>query len=280
MRFTLARRLTALTFLTLLVAGRYLPEPWVRGSATSVRWFDVLLLADPLATLENFIAGGTAKPEVLIGAALLVASSVLLLGRAFCGWICPLGLVLDISDGLRKRFQTWRRKRGKRPFPNWAAPKSLKYYLLLLCLLLTFTSGLPIFQSISPINWVVWLAVFSADIGLTAALIHALPLLLLMASEWFSRRLWCRALCPLGAFYAIVGRFGLWKIQINPETAGQLACGKCTRNCSMGIAVMESFTMKNQRAILDPECTRCGDCIQACPNDVLRQGTRSQQITC
>jgi ferredoxin-type protein NapH len=279
-RYTVARRLTAAGFLGLLVAGRYLPEPWVRGSGTSVRWMDTLLIVDPLAALENLLASGTAKPEVLIGAGLLVVLSALLLGRAFCGWICPLGLLLDLSDGLRKRFQSWRRKHGKPPFPNWVGPKSLKYYLLLFCLLLTLASGLPIFQSISPINWVVWLAVFSADLGWGAAMVHAIPLLMLMASEWFSRRLWCRALCPLGALYSIIGRFGLWKIQINSETAGQLPCGKCTRNCSMGIDVMESYTMQKQRAILDSECTRCGDCIQACPNEVLSQGTRSQQITC
>jgi len=280
MRHTIARRSTAAVFLGLLIAGRYLPEPWVRGSGTSIRWVDTLLIVDPLAALENLLASGTAKPEILIGAGLLVALSALLLGRAFCGWICPLGLLLDLSDSLRKRFQSWRRKHGKRALPNWAAPKSLKYYLLLFSLLQTLTSGLPIFQSISPINWVVWLAVFSADVGWAAALLHAIPLMLLMASEWFSRRLWCRALCPLGALYSIIGRFGLWKIQINPRTAGQLACGKCTRNCSMGIDVMDAYAMKKQRAILDPECTRCGDCIQACPNEVLSQGTRGQQITC
>lgn len=258
------RRTTAFAFLLLLIVGRHWENAFANGSLTSIDWFGVLHIVDPLAALENAIATRSFHADVLIGGTILVLLSALIIGRAFCGWLCPLGLVLDLNDVLRRRIQKRRNKR--------VGPRKLKYWALLFTLMLAVFAALPIFQTISPINYVVWLAVFAFDAGAVAIIWGSLPLLLLMAVEWISPRLWCRSLCPLGAFYSIVGRFGRWRIKIGAISETPMMCGRCTRECSMGIQVMEQFVHNDQDAILDPECTRCGDCADICPQERLCEG--------
>ncbi len=266
-RFSLAvrRRSTALIFLLLLVAGRHLDGAFALGSATAVDWFGIITLLDPLAAVENIIATRALHLEVVIGGGILIAGAALLLGRAFCAWLCPLGLLLDLNDSLRRRLQ------DRRNLP--LGQRQLKYWVLLFFLLLTTFSALPIFQTISPINYVVWLAVFAFDSGVNAAMLGSLPLLALMAAEWFSPRIWCRSLCPLGAFYSIVGGFARWRIRISTTLAdNKRMCGRCTLVCSMGVKVMEEYVGQDQLTISDAECTRCGDCVDVCPRHCLSEG--------
>lgn len=258
------RRLAAVTFLALLVVGRYWDSAFANGSLTSVNWFGMLHIVDPLAAIENLIASRSVHFDIVLGGSILAVLSAVLIGRAFCGWLCPLGLVLDLNDVVRRRLQ---RKRNKR-----VGPRQLKYWVLLFVILLAAFSALPVFQTFSPINYLVWLAVFAFDAGATSMLLGSLPLILLMAVEWISPRLWCRSLCPLGAFYSIVGRFGLWRIKIGEVSETPMMCGRCTRECSMGIQVMEQFVHNDHNAIRDPECTRCGDCVDICPQERLCEG--------
>ena len=92
--WTTCRRLTAAGFLALLILGRYSWFPWLKGSLTATRVLDVVPLADPLSGLEVILASQSATSTLLLGmgATLLIT---LLLGRVFCGWLCPLGLALD-----------------------------------------------------------------------------------------------------------------------------------------------------------------------------------------
>jgi len=91
----------------------------------------------------------------------------------------------------------------------------------------------------------------------------------LMAIEWFLPRAWCRALCPLGACYSVLGRPAIWRVRINPETAGQIRCQQCQVRCPMGIPVMTGYTLVGRESVTHPSCIRCGDCIDVCPNTVL-----------
>jgi len=258
------RRCTALAFIFLLVAGKHWEGAFAKGSLTAVDWFGALHIVDPLAALENVIATRSFHFEVVLGSVLLILLSALVLGRAFCGWLCPLGLILDLNDWARRRVQRHRNTR--------LGPRALKYWVLLFVILLAAFAALPVFQMISPINYVVWLAVFACDSGAMSIVLGGLPLLLLMAVDWISPRLWCRSLCPLGAFYSIIGRFGFWRIRIQPTSTSPMLCGLCSRECSMGIKVMELFVHDDHNTVRDPECTRCGDCVDICPQERLCQG--------
>ncbi len=264
-RWTWAHRLCAALFLLALVLGRGEWFPWVKGALGSTRLFDVVPFADPLAALEVVLASRHASGTLVAGAGLVLLVSALL-GRVFCAWLCPLGLVLELNASVRAALARFLRRRGS-VLPTFTVPGGVKYWLLALFLLLSLVSSLPVFTTVSPINVIVWACVF----GLGP---EALAVVLLAAVELFSPRLFCRSLCPLGALYSLVGRWGFLRVWIHPETAGQLHCRQCSMTCPIAIPVMESHVLAENGSVGDPECTRCGICVDHCRGEVLTLGFR------
>jgi len=266
-RWTWAHRATAALFLVALILGRFDWFPWLKGSTTATHLFGTLWLADPLAGLEVTLATRHLSRSLLVAASLLLLFYALA-GRLFCSWVCPLGLILDLNDDLR----TWvarRLRRHRRRLPNLPIPGQTKYWLLAIVLILSLVTRLPFFQMVSPINLVARSLIFAFDPAL-------LVVVGLIAFEYLSRRAWCRALCPLGAFYSLVGRWGRVRVLINQEKeqAGR-SCGLCTLNCPMGIPVLEQHVQAGKTTVEDPECTRCGGCVDPCPRGSLRLGLHS-----
>ncbi len=267
--FAWARRLTAVAVLLLIAAGLQPGFHLFRGSLAASELFGTVPLADPLSALEIVLSSRTLPSTLLLGAA-LVALIYALLGRIFCGWVCPLGLVTDLNDVLRRRIDRWLRRRG-RSLPVITLPTSIKYWVLAGFLLASFLISLPVFTTFSPINWLVWGIVF----GLPSALLAIAAWLLL---ELVSPRLFCRSLCPLGALYSLIGRFGLLRIRISSPTACRLQCAVCDACCPMGIHVMADHATSGHATITDPECTRCGACVDVCPAEVLSLAGTSSGI--
>jgi ferredoxin-type protein NapH len=262
LRWAWARRLCAAGFATLLILGSYHGFPWVKGSMTATTIAGRLRLADPLATLEVALASRSAPTSLLLGAALLVGFAAIL-GRVFCGWVCPFGLVTDLNHAVRTRLQ---RLLGCTPGRSASRiPAQTKYFLLGLALGISLIARLPAFQLISPINILVWSAVFARSPELWV-------IVGILLVEWASPRVWCRALCPLGALYSLIGHFGLLRVRISHDPTRKASCRQCTIRCPMGIRVMEDYVLANCLTVGDPECTRCGTCVDACPQGSLELG--------
>jgi len=261
--WTWAHRGTTGLFLALLVLGRFEWFPWFRGSTSATSLMDVVPFIDPLAAVEYLVATRSMEVDVLVGAGILLVSAALL-GPVFCGWVCPLGLLLELNQSLRIVVL---RGLGRRvvDVDRGPAPGRLKYGVLGLVLGFALIASVPVFQALSPINIMVRSLVFVAGPGL--ALLLGIVLL-----EYLQPRIWCRVLCPVGALYSLVGRFGLFRVHINPELAGQIRCQQCTRTCPMGIAVMEDYALQEKSWVDHPDCIRCGQCIDACPRGVLKLG--------
>lgn len=86
-------------------------------------------------------------------------------------------------------------------------------------------------------------------------------LLFFLIGAVFISRLFCRAFCPIGAFYALTNQFALFRPSIDKTLCVQ--CGKCSQICPVGLNVPED--------IGSPECLACGDCMKICPKKALKR---------
>ncbi len=250
-RWRLARRTTQVAIILLILsplAGLHV----FQGNLASATLFGVRL-TDPLAALQVMLAGRGIVPA-FAGSALLVAGLYFLLGgRTFCSWVCPVYLLTELSDKLRTRLGS-----GDNTYSL-----KLKLGTLLLTVIVTTVTGLPFFETLSPIG--IFNRALLFDGGVALLLIAAL----LLVEITVSRRLWCRSICPAGGLYSLVGRFSPVRIKYNRARCS--ACGNCMKACPVEEVLVPSL-MTGAPTVLSGECTRCGRCIDTCPEGALRMG--------
>lgn len=212
-----------------------------------------LSLTDPLAGLEAIVSSRSLYVPLLWSLLVPVAVS-LVLGRVFCGWICPMNTLLELMDKCRRLLGFLEIRERDVRFSKWT-----KYFLLALSLGFVALSGIPFLAMVYPpavISREMHLLVFGTGFGLGAYLILAI-----CAFELFvSRRWWCRYICPGGAVYALLGR--IRPIRIHRDQQRCIECGDCIRTCQFDLRPMLVETT-------GMECTNCGSCIQSCDSHAL-----------
>ncbi|MDF1594080.1 MAG: 4Fe-4S binding protein [Desulfobacterales bacterium] len=79
-------------------------------------------------------------------------------------------------------------------------------------------------------------------------------------------RNWCRWLCPYGQTFGILNKVGFYKIKADKGKC--ISCGKCTKECDMGIPVQHLVDTRGEVNV--PDCVGCGRCITNCPKEALK----------
>jgi ferredoxin-type protein NapH len=189
----------------------------------------------------------------------LVVISVLLFGRAFCGWFCWFGGYLEfvewgIGDKLKVRLPR------RMPLYLAAIPfvaLSAKVYG---SLLVNWLKGFPALFTFRFADMEPW-GRQQTGISILITFILYGPVLLYV----FGRRAWCRYLCPIGALLKIFAGIGIGKVRlVNGECNG---CGRCNRVCDMQVDVMSNLKSHGQITSLD--CIRCLKCTDECPQGAI-----------
>ena len=178
----------------------------------------------------------------------------LLLKKAFCAWLCPVGTLSEVLWKLGQKIFG----RNLR-LPRWAdlPLRGLKYLLLGFFLFVIGEMSAAALASFmqTPYGLVadVKMLNFFRDMGQTAALVLFLLVLLSMLVQNF----WCRYLCPYGALLGLVSLLSPVKIRRDPEAC--IDCAKCAHACPAALPV------DRLPQIRSAECSACMVCVAACP---------------
>jgi polyferredoxin len=244
-----------------------------------------LMRLDPLVMLANLISSRTFEAFLVIALFMTVLS--LIFGRSWCGWLCPLGTVLDWFS-----FNRWRPKHKALP----QGLRSVKYVVLIAIVAAAAFSNLTLIvldpltimvRTFATAVWpgldaaVSWLEATLNNIGPLQDPISRLdnairPLLLptdahvypggyifglvfvaIVALNLITERFWCRYICPLGAFYGLTSKISLIRRRVNSDC---IKCKLCENACPTG-------TIDRQKGCAsDPgECIMCLNCMDSCP---------------
>jgi ferredoxin-type protein NapH len=230
----------------------------VSGNLLSLDFFG-LSFVDPLALLQT-LSGGLPTARAVTGAALVLLVA-LLLGRVFCGWMCPYGLASELSFVPRGRQQTRKRAQnvrmraaGVRPFAARAAVAALGLLAVLLFL------PEPYLNQLSMPGWYTRAMQHIIFFGFPPY--GALLFLALLLLEGFSgNRFWCRYLCPQSVLLSVFAAFARPGLRLR-FAGSQCSCAKddraCLAACSLALNPREGTFMQRL------DCTTCGDCVDAC----------------
>jgi ferredoxin-type protein NapH len=265
-RFTIARRAVQFGVLlaffgTLHWGWTVLGAPLLAGNLSAAKVAGAVPLADPFAVLQMLVGRHAPAIEVLAGAALTLGVYALLGGRVFCAWVCPMNLVTDAAFWLRGKLGL---SAGDDPV---RLPASTRYVVLAVVLVLSTVSGLMAFEAVSPIAMLHRELLYGIGLGLTGALgIFLLDALVL-------RHGWCGHLCPLGAFWSIVGRGA--QVRVAFDDASCTRCGDCVKLCPEP-RVLHFGNAAAAGMVASGECTNCGRCIAVCPESSLRFDLRAR----
>jgi ferredoxin len=223
---------------------------------------------DPLIGLAATIAS---RGFVLYAlAALLTVVLSVVFGRAWCGWVCPMGTLLDTVPA-RKRTLQWARS------PLW---RFGKYAVLTVVVGAAVAGSLspmvldPVTMATRPAQELVLPYVGGDAVGMavgvdlgrsglaTVACLSLVPLAAVLGLNAIGKRVWCRSLCPLGALLALISLVPGVRRSVDANAC--TSCGRCARDCpTLAIAKDRAF------ASSDAECVVCMKCSDACPTDAI-----------
>jgi ferredoxin-type protein NapH len=190
-----------------------------------------------------------------------------LLGRVFCSWICPVGLLLEMTDKVRRLLRVLEIHPR-----NLHASRRIKYGVLVVGLMLAAALAVPVLGYVyapailaRELHQLVFGIFDRAEMGSFGLGLQGLSWMLLiigvivLIEVTVSRRWWCRYVCPGGALYSLIGAARPVRVRLADDRC--TSCAQCTAACPMGLN-----PMKNQMGI---ECDNCGVCISACDDAAL-----------
>jgi MauM/NapG family ferredoxin protein len=250
-------------------------------------WADLFVRLDPLLMLTATLAGRALVSGLALAGITVVLT--LLFGRVWCGWLCPLGTLLEWLSPRRTRTN---------PHPPAERWRILKY-LVLFAILAAAILGNQTLIFLDPITILtrtvatsIWPALRYGVMGVESflyrfpalwgpldvihngmvqplfqevqpvfalAFVIALLFVGLVALNWWAERFWCRYLCPLGGLLGLLSKLSLVRREVSDECA---LCARCTHQCPTGtIDPHDDYRS-------DPaECIVCFDCLTDCTRE-------------
>lgn len=229
----------------------------VEGALTASRVIG-FHFADLNAALQVMLAFKTVVVNLLIGTVTVFLLWWLVGGRAFCSWACPYHLLGELAEMLHLKLAA--RKLAK----DRKLHRGTRTVLYVVFAALAVVTGYTVFETISPVG----ILSRAFTYGASVAVVWVIALLLI--EIFYSRRFWCRYICPIGLTYGAVGGISPFRVTYDAEKC--LHEGECRRVCMVPhvLSMTKMGYAQDVKLNIGADCTRCGACIEVCPTGSLK----------
>lgn len=267
---------TIVTFAVLVLVAIGYFTAWGIGNLSGFGW-DAFSVLCPLGYLESLVAGKTFVPRAFISFVVILVL-IMVFGRVFCAWICPMPTLQRLIPGVRRRkrkdaAQVSQEVSVCEPTADKPAGKvrrvrfDSRFGVLLGALASAAIFGFPVFCLICPVGLTfatVLLVMRLFAFGDVTWAVVVVPLVLLI--EVVFLRKWCGKFCPLGALISLVsGANRTLRPHVDDAaclfTSKGVRCFACSKACPEHLDVRRP--QMSEEAL--GNCTKCRECADACP---------------
>jgi polyferredoxin len=286
-----------LLFLALLIFTSLRPMPGTTAEIHVQAPVRLFFEWDPLVAIANALASHALYRGLLW--CLVILLPTLLLGRFFCGWICPMGTLQHFAGNMPSEAKRGKQRIESNRYKRW---QTLKYVVLIAGLvaalfgsmaigwldpfsLLVRSIGLALLPAMNfavrsvllPLehSHVAWIKATGESLhsflGATVldfrqvhfaqGLVLGVVFLVILAASLRVTRLWCRSICPLGALLGAVSRWSI--LGLHKDAASCDKCNRCLLNCQGGDDPIGGAPWRKS------ECLMCFNCVGSCPHQSL-----------
>ena len=260
-KWLLLRRFSQFGILALFLVGPLAGIWIVKGNLNYSHTLDFLPLTDPYVALQAAMTGHFPEKPGWIGVAIVVAFYLLVGGRAYCSWVCPVNPVTDAAGWLRDRL-------GIKGSAHLS--RNTRYWMLGMTLVGSAATGVVLWELINPVSMLHRGLIFGLGAAWTVVVAVFLFDLFVMS------RGWCGRLCPVGAFYSLLGRWSPVRVSA-PQRSACNDCMDCFEVCPEPQVIRPALKGEEKGVgpvILAANCTNCGRCIDVCSKEVFSFGLR------
>lgn len=265
-KWLIARRFSQLSILSLFLLGPWFGIWLVTGNLNSSLVLETVPLTDPYVLLQSLFAVHSPEGAAITGAIIVLVFYVLVGGRVYCSWVCPVNIITDTAQWLRDQFKITGAS---------SISRKTRYWILGVTLILPLVTGSIAWELVNPVSMLHRGLIFG--MGLAWFIVFAVFLLDLLVS----RRAWCSHLCPVGAFYSLLGTRSLIRIRADARDNCD-DCMDCFMVCPEQQVIrpaLKGYIKKDSTEVIGPvitsaNCTNCGRCIDVCAKDVFHFGLR------
>ena len=246
----------------------YLHQVLGGGKAPSIH---ALCPFGALESLYTLLFMGSFIQKIYSGTVVLLILTVviaILFRRSFCGMLCPFGALQEVFARIgqkifKKRFEI--PKKFDRPL------RYLKYPILVLTVGMAWYYGTLWMAPYDPYSAYSHLAAVSDTVKEDpVAIVGFILLAITVLASVLYDRFFCKYLCPVGAFYGIIGKISPTKIERNDNLC--VHCKACNKACPMNIDVEKASK------VTDIECINCNECVIACPKKGALEAKTAKKV--
>lgn len=260
-KWLLLRRITQLTILGVFLLGPWFGIWIVKGNMAFSLTLGTLPLTDPYVLVQSLLANNIPEMIGLVGAFIILSFYLIIGGRVYCSWVCPINIVTDIAESLRERLNI-------NNSTNFS--RSTRYWILGMTFIVAWFTGTIAWELINPVSMLYRGLIFGMGFA------YAVVIAIFFFDLLISKRGWCGHLCPIGAFYSLLGHVSLLRISASHREQCD-NCMDCFKVCPEPQVIKPALKGTEKKigpVILSPNCTNCGQCIDVCTKDVFKLSTR------